>query len=148
MSAKSVIITLQQIADKAVDTAAEQLTASNRKLSEETGKLSMLQNYRQEYMDKLSEKLESGGFDMQMHQNYQRFMHMLDEAITGQEQVMQRMQQQVNTDKAAWQEANKKKFSYEVLGERYTKKEMQLEQRRDQKLMDEYAMREKKIKLA
>lgn len=148
MSAKSVIITLQQLADKAVDSAAEQLTASNKKLADEAGKLVMLQNYRNEYMDKLAEKLENGGLDMQMHQNYQRFMHMLDEAIAGQEQVMQASQRQVNTDKTAWQEANRKKFSYEILGQRFTKKEAKLEQRRDQKLMDEYAMRDKKIKLA
>ena len=148
MSAKSVIITLQQIADKAVDTAAEQLTLSNKRLADETAKLAMLEKYRDEYLDKLSIKLESGGFDLQMHQNYQRFMHMLDDAINGQQQVMESVQKQMNIDKSVWQEANKKKFSYEVLGERFTKKELQLEQRRDQKLMDEYAMRDKKIRLA
>lgn len=147
MSAKSVLVTLQQLATKAVDDAAEQLTASNQALADEKNTLLMLEKYRDEYIAKLSVKLETG-VDMQAHQNFQRFLHMLDDAIKGQEQVMENANTKVAVDKKMWQDSNKKKFSYNVLGERYQKKEDQLEDRREQKLMDEFAMRGSKARIA
>lgn len=147
MSAKTVISTLQQIALRAVDKAAEQLTASNKIVAEERGKLSMLEKYRDEYLNKFSLQLEIG-VDMQMHQNYQRFMQMLDNAISGQEQVLENARAQVLIDQQAWQESNKKKFSYEVLGDRFQKKADRIEDRKDQKLMDEFAMRGRKLRMA
>lgn len=147
MSEKSVICTLQQISAKAVDEAAEQLAASNKGLAEEVNKLSMLQNYRNEYLNKLSANL-ANGVDIQMHQNYLRFMHMLDDAIHGQEQVIATAKHQVEVDQSTWQESNKKKLSYEVLSDRAMQRTQQIEERKEQKLMDEFAMRSSKVRLA
>lgn len=143
----TVLVTLQQLATKAVDTAAEQLTMSNKALTDEMNTLVMLEKYRDEYLDKLSMQLESG-VDIQMHQNFQRFLQMLRDAIKGQEQVVENAKAKVLLDQQVWQENNKKKFSYEVLGERYQKKANQLEGRREQKLMDEFAMRGSKLRIA
>lgn len=143
----TVLVTLQQLATKAVDTAAEQLTKSNKALTDEMNTLVMLEKYRDEYLDKLSMQLESG-VDIQMHQNFQRFLQMLRDAIKGQEQVVENAKAKVLLDQQVWQENNKKKFSYEVLGERYQKKANQLEGRREQKLMDEFAMRGSKLRIA
>lgn len=147
MSAKTVLVTLQQLATKAVDTAAEQLTTSNQSLADEKNTLVMLEKYRDEYIAKLSVKLETG-VNIQMHQNFQRFLQMLDDAIKGQEQVVENAKAKVMMDQHAWQDSNKKKFSYDVLGDRYQKKEDQLEGRREQKLMDEFAMRGNKVRVA
>lgn len=145
MSAKSVICTLQQLSAKAVDAAAEQLAASNKGLADEMNKLSMLETYRNEYSSKLSANL-ANGVDIQMHQNYLRFMHMLDDAIHGQELVVATAKQQVQEDQSAWQESNKKKLSYEVLGDRALQKQQLVEDRLEQKLMDEFAMRSSKVR--
>jgi flagellar FliJ protein len=147
MSAKTVLVTLQELASKAVDKAAEELGISHQALSDEKKTLQMLEKYRDEYLDKLTDRLESG-VDMQLHQNYQRFLRMLDEAIKGQAQVVEHAKTKVAMDQQLWQESNKKKFSYEVLGDRYQKKEDLLEVRRDQKLMDEFAMRSSKVRIA
>lgn len=143
----TVLITLQQLAKKAADTAAEQLTMSNKALTDEINTLVMLEKYRDEYLDKLSMQLESG-VDIQMHQNFQHFLQMLEDAIKGQAQVVKNAEAKVLVDQQAWQDSNKKKFSYEVLGERYQKKANQLESRREQKLMDEFAMRGNKLRIA
>lgn len=145
MSAKSVICTLQQLSAKAVDAAAEQLAASNKGLADEMNKLSMLETYRNEYSSKLSANL-ANGVDIQMHQNYLRFMHMLDDAIHGQELVVATAKQQVQEDQSAWQESNKKKLSYEVLGDRALQKQQLVDDRLEQKLMDEFAMRSSKVR--
>lgn len=147
MSAKSVICTLQQISAKAVDEAAEQLATSNKVLAAEVSKLSMLETYRNEYSSKLSANLTSG-VDIQMHQNYLRFMHMLDDAIHGQQLVVATAKQQVQLDQSAWQESNKKKLSYEVLGDRAQQRMQLVEDRLEQKMMDEFAMRSPKVRLA
>lgn len=147
MSAKTVLVTLQELASKAVDKAAEELGASNQLLTNEKNTLAMLEKYRNEYLDKFSGKLESG-MDIQMHQNFQRFLHMLDDAIKGQQQVVDNAHVKVASDQQRWQENNKKKFSYEVLGDRYQKREEQLEGRREQKLMDEFAMRCNRVSAA
>lgn len=147
MSAKSVICTLQQISAKAVDEAAGQLATSNKELAAEESKLSMLEVYRNEYSSKLSANLASG-VDIQMHQNYLRFMHMLDDAIHGQQLVVANAKQQVQFDQSAWQESNKKKLSYEVLGDRAQQRMQLVEDRLEQKMMDEFAMRSSKVRLA
>lgn len=143
MSASAVINTLQQIATKEVDNAAERLCSINKALADELSKLDMLQNYRNDYVDKLALKLTTG-LDMQAHQNFQRFMLMLDEAMTRQEEVISTLQVQVKLSQAMWQESQKKKLSYDVLGERSEKKMQLIESRKDQKLMDEFAMRSRK----
>ena len=147
MSAKTILVTLQELATTAVDKAAEELGASNQTLTNEKNTLQMLEKYRDEYLDKLSGQMVAG-FNIQMHQNYQRFLSMLDDAIKGQAQVVENAKLKVAMDQQMWQESNKKKFSYEVLGDRYQKREDVLEGRREQKLMDEFAMRGSKVRLA
>jgi len=147
MSAKTVLVTLQELATSAVDKAAEELGVSNQALANEKNTLLMLEKYRDEYLNKLAGQMEAG-FTIQMHQNYQRFLGMLDDAIKGQAQVVENAKVKVAVDQQLWQESNKKKFSYEVLGDRYQKREDLLEGRREQKLMDEFAMRGNKVRLA
>lgn len=140
MSAPAVINTLQELAGKEVDQAAEKLGGINKQLEEELGKLEMLRGYRNDYLEKLSRQL-SAGLDAQAHQNFQRFMRMLDQAIAGQEDAVQSARQQVQQCRELWQASQRKKLSYEVLGERSEKRAQQQELKRDQKLMDEHAMR-------
>lgn len=143
MSAPAMIHALQEIATKEVDVAAERLCGLNKLLAEENSKLEMLQGYRSDYGDKLLHQL-SCGLDAQAHQNFQRFMRMLDQAIAGQENTIAAMEEEVRLSRATWQESQKKKLSYAVLGERSEKKAQLIEKRKDQKLMDEHAMRIRK----
>jgi flagellar FliJ protein len=144
MAAASALNTLQQLAGKHVDAAADKLAAANKQLRDAEAQLLLLQGYRQDYLDKLARQLVTG-LDAQAHQNFQRFMRMLDQAIVGQEELIQVAEAQVQQALAQWRQSQKKKLSYEVLCDRSHKKTQLVELKRDQKLMDEHAMRSRKF---
>lgn len=144
MAASTALDTLQGLAQKAVDSAAAALAAANKRLQEAQGQLILLQGYRQDYLDKLARQLSSG-LDAKAHQNFQRFLHMLDQAIAGQESVVAAAQRQAGHQLDLWRESQKKKLSYEVLSERTQKKAHVIELKKEQKLMDEHAMRIRKF---
>jgi flagellar FliJ protein len=81
------------------------------------------------------------GMGAEAYQNFQNFFGKLDQAITGQQEVVELANQQVKVQKQLWQESQRKKMSYEVLSKRSVKRELKVEQKKDQKLMDEFAMR-------
>ena len=140
MPASSVLDTLQQLASKDVDEAAGRLATANERLKQARDQLALLQGYRQDYLDKLARQL-SAGLDAQAHQNFQRFMRMLDQAIAGQQDVVRAAEQQAELGLASWRESHKKQRSYEVLSERSQDKARRIETKKEQKLMDEHAMR-------
>lgn len=143
MQASSVLDTLQQLASKDVDEATDILAAANKRLQQARDQLTLLQSYRQDYLDKLSRQL-AAGLDAKAYQNFQRFMRMLDQAIAGQQEVVQTAERQAELDLASWRESHKKKRSFEVLSERSQDKVRRSELKREQKLMDEHAMRSRK----
>ena len=143
MPAPSVLDTLQQLASKDVDEAADALAAANRRVQQAHEQLAMLQGYRQDYLDKLSRQL-AAGLDVKAYQNFQRFMRMLDQAIAGQQEAVQAAERQAQLDLAEWRESHKKMRSYEVLSERSQDKLRRTELKKEQKLMDEHAMRNRK----
>lgn len=144
MAASSVLDTLQDLAAKEVDAAAEQLAAANRQVQEAQQQLQLLQNYRKEYLDKLLRQL-TAGLDIQTHQNFQRFMRMLDQAVAGQETLLQAAQAQAARALEQWRQSQRKKLSYEVLSDRSQKRAQRVELKQEQKLMDEFAMRSRKF---
>lgn len=144
MAAASALNTLQQLAGRHVDIAADKLAAANKQLRDAEAQMALLQGYRQDYLDKLARQLATG-LDAQAHQNFQRFMRMLDQAIAGQEELVRAAQSQVQHQLDQWRQSQKKKLSYEVLCERSHKKTQLGELKRDQKLMDEHAMRSRKF---
>ena len=144
MAAASALNTLQQLAGKHVDIAADKLAAANKQLRDAEAQLTLLQSYRQDYLDKLARQLATG-LDAQAHQNFQRFMRMLDQAIAGQDELLRAAQAHVQHQLEQWRQSQKKKLSYEVLCERSHKQTQLVELKRDQKLMDEHAMRSRKF---
>ena len=143
MSASSVLDTLQQLASKDVDEAATRLATANERLKQARDQLALLQGYRQDYLDKLARQL-AAGLDAQAYQNFQRFMRMLDQAIAGQQEVVRAAEQQADLGLESWRQCHKKKRSYEVLSDRSQEKVRRVELKKEQKLMDEHAMRSRK----
>lgn len=143
----NVLKLLKEIAVKEVDLAAEALAHAMKAESEAKSKYEMLLEYRQEYVKNLNKILEAG-MGAEAYQNFQNFFKKLDQAITGQQEVLEMTKQQVNIQRQLWQESQRKKLSYEVLAQRSDKRELKVEQKRDQKLMDEFAMRISRAKSA
>lgn len=131
---------LQGIASKEVDEAAEALAKAMKLANEAQAKQDMLNEYRLDYVKNLNKILEAG-MGAEAYQNFQNFFSKLDQAIAGQQEIVHQANQQVRIQKQIWQECQRKKLSYEVLTDRSDKRVHKIEQKRDQKLMDEFATR-------
>ncbi|MDP2071351.1 flagellar export protein FliJ [Methylotenera sp.] len=142
MAAQSsnVLNMLQGIASKEVDEAAEALAKAMKVATEAQAKQDMLNEYRLDYVRNLNKILEAG-MGAEAYQNFQNFFGKLDQAIAGQQEVVELANQQVKVQKQLWQESQRKKLSYEVLSDRSDKRVLKVEQKKDQKMMDEFAMR-------
>ena len=136
----NVLKMLQEISAKEVDMATEALANAMKVASEAKAKQDMLLEYRQDYEKNLNKILEEG-MGAEAYQNFQNFFGKLDQAIAGQQNVLDAANQQVKVHQQLWQESQRKKLSYDVLLQRSDKRELQVEQKKDQKMMDEFAMR-------
>jgi len=136
----AVLKMLQEMAVKEVDLATEALAKALKALEEAKGKETLLITYRQDYLDKMNQSLATG-LIVDAYQNYQQFIKKLEQAISGQVDVVKMADAQVQVQRTLLQESQKKKLSYDVLLERADKRVLKAEQKRDQKMMDEYAMR-------
>ena len=131
---------LQGIASKEVDEAAEALAKAMKVAAEAKAKHDMLNEYRSDYVKNLNKILEAG-MGAEAYQNFQNFFGKLDEAIFSQHQLVEQANLKVKIQKQVWQESQRKKMSYDVLTKRSSKREHKIEQKKDQKMMDEFAMR-------
>lgn len=131
---------LKGIATKEVDEATEALAKAMKLANEAQAKQDMLNEYRMDYVKNLNKILEAG-MGAEAYQNFQNFFGKLDQAIAGQQEVVELANQQVKIQKQLWQESQRKKLSYEVLSDRTEKRVLKVEQKKDQKMMDEFAMR-------
>ena len=131
---------LQDLASKEVDEAAVALAKAMKLANEAQAKQDMLNEYRLDYVRNLNKILEAG-MGAKAYQNFQNFFGKLDQAIAGQQEVVELANQQVKIQKQLWQESQRKKLSYEVLTDRSEKRILKVEQKKDQKQMDEFAMR-------
>ncbi len=140
MKSNNVLGMLQDLASKEVDEAAVALAKAMKLANEAQVKQEMLNEYRLDYVRNLNKILEAG-MGAKSYQNFQNFFGKLDQAIAGQQEVVEMANQQVKIHKQLWQESQRKKLSYEVLSVRSEKRVLKVEQKKDQKLMDEFAMR-------
>ena len=142
MTTKSnnVLRMLEEIAAREVELATEALAKAMKAVDEAQSKYDMLLEYRKGYQENLAANLAKG-MTADAYQNFQNFFKKLDHAIAGQKDVVLIAQQQVNVHRTLWQESQRKKLSYDVLISRSDKRIAKAEQKRDQKLMDEFATR-------
>lgn len=140
MASSNVLGMLKGIATKEVDEATEALAKAMKLANEAQAKQDMLNEYRLDYVKNLNKILEAG-MGAEAYQNFQNFFGKLDQAIAGQQEVVELANQQVKVQKQLWQESQRKKLSYEVLSDRTDKRVLKVEQKKDQKMMDEFAMR-------
>ncbi len=138
--AASVIKMLKEIAAKEVDLAAEALAQALKIAGEAQNKHCVLIEYQQDYIKNLSKLMETG-VGKEAYRNFKNFFSKLDQAVIGQLEVVEFTKQQVIVQRQLWQESQRKKLSYEVLSKRSDKRELKIEQKMDQKMMDEFAMR-------
>ena len=140
MKPQSPLITLRDLAQDAVEQATQQLGQVRKAQQAAEQQLSMLLNYQDEYRQKLNNQL-SGGMESSNWQNYQQFIGTLEQAITQHRQQLTLWEQKVESAVKHWQDKQQRLNAFETLHTRAQSAELQLENKRDQKLMDEFAQR-------
>lgn len=135
-SLQTVLELMQVRADDATQRLAR-LIANER---DAKNKLDMLQQYRDEYAARFRQSAQNGMAQREWH-NYQEFLNRLDEAINAQRQAVAQQAKNTVAGQKNWQEQRKKLKAFDTLSERHFSAENAKEQKRDQKIQDEFAAR-------
>lgn len=141
MANRSALTTLIELAQRDSDEAAKRLGVALKAADETEQKLTMLLGYRDDYALKL-DAAQVKGITPMAYRNFVAFMDKLDQAVRGQREVVKHAQHKSAMEKAAWQASERKRLSYRTLNERAATEALKLENKRDQKLMDEHAARQ------
>jgi len=141
MAKSSALATLLELAQRDTDHAAKRLGAALTAVEEAKQKLDMLLGYRDDYARRL-EAAQIAGISPMSYQNFVAFMAKLDHAIGGQREVIRHAEHRAGVERTAWQAAERKRLSYRTLSDRAAAEALQLENKRDQKMMDEHATRQ------
>lgn len=135
-SLQTVLELMQTRADEATQQLAR-LIANER---DARNKLAMLQRYRDEYATRFRQAAQNGLSPREWH-NYQEFLNRLDEAIAAQSQTVTQQARNTANGQVHWQQQRKKLKAFDTLSERHQARENAREQRQDQKVQDEFALR-------
>lgn len=141
MALPSALDTLIELATKQTDEAAKRLGRAIRTEEEAAQKLQLLLQYRDDYLDRFQANLQAG-LSASGYRNFQLFLGKLDEAIKGQQRIVQDTQRRVSNERGAWQDSERKRMSYDTLATRASRALQLKETRRDQKQTDEFAARQ------
>jgi flagellar FliJ protein len=134
-----IVLDLMQVrADEATNRLAR-LIANER---DAKSKLEMLQQYRDEYAARFKQAAQNGLGQREWH-NYQEFLNRLDEAIDSQRQTVALQVQNTATGQMQWQKQRTKLKALDTLSDRHNASENALEQKREQKIQDEFSARRK-----
>lgn len=132
--------TLKVISTNKVEIESEKMFAINKRLAEASDSLNTLEKYRNDYLKRLADDLQSG-LSSKNYINYQTFLQKLEDAIIGQKMQLQKLTDELKIQMTIWQQSQRTKLSYEVISNNSEKQFHQLEAKKDQKLMDEFATR-------
>lgn len=103
-------------------------------------RLEMLQQYRQEYAEKLYGNAQNG-VSQQEWRNFQEFLGRLDEAIDVQSRALHDSVQRTANGQNHWLEQRNRLKAIDTLSERHQSTERYLANRQEQKQSDEFSAR-------
>ena len=141
MAKSSTLDTLIELAGTDTDKAARRLGDALAASRDAEQRLEMLLQYRDEYKARFNASMAQG-LTVSGYRNFQLFLGKLDQAIAGQQQIVNDAQKRIGQERGVWQECERKRRSYDLLATRAEQTEMKKEVRRDQKAMDEHAARQ------
>jgi len=102
--------------------------------------LQMLEQYRQEYNDRLRAAATQGLTPLALR-NYQDFLGRIDQAIAQQTRAVRASEQQTLDGQNHWQDQNRQLKAIDTLAQRHDARERAREGKREQKILDEYSSR-------
>ncbi|MEQ1439327.1 flagellar export protein FliJ [Fontimonas sp. SYSU GA230001] len=126
---------LQQLAQTREEEAARRLLEQQRQLSERELRLHELTRYLAEY-----EAMNSAG-SARMLINQRAFIERLREAVAMQRRLVEQARAGCDAERGRWLLERREVSTLDQLAECYRRRERQIEERRDQKRLDEFALR-------
>lgn len=140
MKTASVLTTLLDLAEKEASNAATRLGQARNSQDAAAEKLAMLVQVRAEYSAQLAGRLHEG-VSLASMRNFNQFLDKVDQAITGQQDIVNAAELRTLTARSTWQDAKRGTQSYASLIHRAELRHAQQENRNDQKATDEFAAR-------
>jgi len=129
-----------EMAEKAEKTAVQRLGHFQGQVRLAEAKLGDLEKFRSDYQQQWIDK-GAHGVSGQWLMNYQRFLNQLETAVSQQRQSLAWHQNNVNKARDEWQKAYARVEGLRKLVQRYIDEARALEDKREQKLLDELSQR-------
>ena len=128
------------MAESAEKAAAQRLGHFQGQVNLANSKLGDLENFRAEYQSQWVDR-GSQGVSGQWLRSYQYFLNQLETAVSQQRQSLVWHENNLNKARETWQQAYARVEGLRKLVQRYADEARQLEDKREQKLMDELSKR-------
>lgn len=141
MASSAQLETLIDLARRESDAIAKRLGVALKSLEDARAKAAMLVGYRDDYAKRFETSMAAGMTPM-AYRNFQAFLDKLDQAIKGQQELVDHALRRSEHEKVVWQASERKRMSYSTLADRAREEALKLEAKRDQKAMDEHAARQ------
>ena len=141
MSAKSPLTTLIELAQGKTDEATRKLGQLQTAHTSATGKLELLLQYRQEYMDQMQLQMQ-GGIPSAQLRNFQTFITTLDGAIEQQRALTQQADNRLEHGRTDWRFSKRRLNSFDTLADRIQQKSLYALNKKEQRDSDERAARQ------
>jgi len=129
-----------EMAEKAEKTAVQRLGHFQGQVRVAEGKLAELEKFRFDYQQQWMTK-GAHGVSGEWLMNYQRFLNQLETAVSQQRQSLNWHQNNLNKARGEWQKAYARVEGLRKLVQRYIDEARALEDKREQKLLDELSQR-------
>lgn len=131
---------LLELMQTRTDEATRQLGQLIAAEQNQRSRLQMLEQYREEYAQRLREATLQGVTRMILR-NYQDFLARIDEAVNQQKAAVENSERSTQAGKEHWQAQNKQLKAIDTLSQRHDARERYRENKQDQKLQDEFSTR-------
>jgi flagellar FliJ protein len=141
MASKAQLETLMDLARRETDDAAKRLGIALKAVDDARQKHQMLVGFLEEYVKKF-EAAQLAGITPMAYRNFQAFIEKLEVAVKGQLDMIKHAEYRGEQEKMVWQASERKRMSYSTLNDRADAAALKLENKRDQKQMDEHAARQ------
>ena len=144
MANLSSIHTLTELCTRQSEEAVVRLGQANQNHHNALEKLQILKDYHHNYAERLQDDM-ANGLNMNHYNNFVGFLSNLEKAVAQQEREVSLSLYVLEQQRNEWQQYERKRLSFDTLKSRAVKKQQNIENRREQKLNDEFAERSKRI---
>jgi flagellar FliJ protein len=132
--------TLLDLSQLRMDDAAKRLGQLLASEQEASARLALLQQYRKEYQSRFVDSTRQGIGRGEL-ENYRSFLLRLDEAIAQAGQIVEHSRQRTSLGQQDWLDKRGQVKAYDTLSQRHQSRQNTLENRKEQKQLDEHAAR-------